>query len=59
MRLYLPEHKWVGRTLGVTAVLIAIGTIYGRYHYLADVAAGMLMASVALLFTCSHRSKRA
>jgi membrane-associated phospholipid phosphatase len=49
---FLPEHKWVGRLLGVMAVTIAVATVYGRYHYLADVGAGMLMAGVALLIAC-------
>jgi len=49
MRRFLAEHKWVGRCLGVTAVLIAISTVYGRYHYAVDVAAGLLMAGVAIL----------
>jgi membrane-associated phospholipid phosphatase len=58
MRLFLPEHKWVGRTLGVIAVLIALGTVYGRYHYLADVAAGLLMAGIASLLAYLNRSHR-
>ncbi len=49
MVLYLPEHKWVGRVLGVVAVLIAVATVYGRYHYLADAVAGLVMTGVALL----------
>ena len=49
MWLFLPEHKWVGRFLGVTAALIAVATVYGRYHYFADAAAGLLMAGVAVL----------
>ncbi len=40
MWLVLPEHKWVGRLLGVTAVLVAVATVYGRYHYVADAVAG-------------------
>lgn len=44
----LPERRWVGRFLLVMAVLIATATVYGRYHYLADAAAGFLMAAVAL-----------
>jgi membrane-associated phospholipid phosphatase len=48
MVLYLPEHKWVGRVLGVTAGLIAVATVYGRYHYLADAVAGSAMTGVAL-----------
>jgi membrane-associated phospholipid phosphatase len=49
MVLYLPEHKWIGRVLGVTAGLIAVATVYGRYHYLADAVAGLAMTGVALL----------
>ena len=49
MWLFLPEHKWVGRFLGVTAVLISVATVYGRYHYIADVAAGLLVAGAAFL----------
>jgi membrane-associated phospholipid phosphatase len=44
----LPEHPWVGRLLMVMAVLIATATVYGRYHYLADAVAGLVMAMIAL-----------
>lgn len=47
----LPEHKWVGRFLCVMALLIAIATVYGRYHYLADALAGLSMAFGALALT--------
>ena len=47
----LPEHQWVSRLLLVMAILIAIATVYGRYHYLADAAAGIVMAVVAFLIT--------
>lgn len=43
----LPERRWVSRFLLVIASLIAIATVYGRYHYLADVLAGLLVALVA------------
>jgi len=43
----LPEHRWVGRALFVIASLIAIGTVYGRYHYLPDAVAGLAVASIA------------
>lgn len=43
----LPEHRWVGRLLLVLAVLIATATVYGRYHYFADAAAGFAMAAAA------------
>jgi membrane-associated phospholipid phosphatase len=51
MCLYLPEHKWVGRFLMVTAILVAVATVYGRYHYLVDAAAGLFMAGLAVLIT--------
>ncbi len=43
----LPEHKWVGRFLLVMAALIAVATVYGRYHYLVDAVAGLVIAMVA------------
>ncbi len=47
----LPERRWVSRFLFVMASLIAIGTVYGRYHYLPDAVAGLLMASTALVLS--------
>jgi len=51
------RRSWVRRLLLVMAVLIAIATVYGRYHYLADAMAGFLMAVVAL--AVSHVLSRA
>jgi membrane-associated phospholipid phosphatase len=47
----MPRPGWVTVALGLTAVLIATATVYGRYHYLADAAAGFLMAILALAIT--------
>jgi membrane-associated phospholipid phosphatase len=47
----LPERRWVAWLLFVMAVLIATATVYGRYHYLADAGAGLVMAVLALSFT--------
>jgi len=47
----LPERKWVTRFLLMMAILIATATVYGRYHYLADAAAGFAMAVLALAIT--------
>jgi len=47
IRRVMPERKWVARLLFTTAVLIAVATVYGRYHYLADAAGGFLMAAFA------------
>lgn len=55
MWLFLRERKWVGRVLGVTAALVAVATVYGRYHYLADAAAGLLMAALGASTALWHR----
>lgn len=47
MRLALPEKRWLSRVLCIVAVLIAVATVYGRYHYLADVVAGFIAAVAA------------
>ncbi len=52
MRQALPERKWVSRFLYAMALLIAAATVYGRYHYFADAAAGF---SVAVLVFALHR----
>lgn len=43
----LPERRWVGRFLTVLAVSIALATVYGRYHYGADAAAGFAVSVLA------------
>jgi membrane-associated phospholipid phosphatase len=50
-RRALPEHKWVSGFLLVMAVFIAIATVYGRYHYLTDAVAGVVMAAIAFWIT--------
>jgi membrane-associated phospholipid phosphatase len=47
MRSALPERKWVSRFLMIMALLIAVATVYGRYHYAADAAAGLAVAFFA------------
>jgi membrane-associated phospholipid phosphatase len=47
----LPERRWVGRLLLTIACLIAVATIYGRYHYIADAVAGLAVAVVAARIT--------
>jgi membrane-associated phospholipid phosphatase len=44
MRSAAPTAKRATRFLFVMAVLIAVATVYGRYHYLADATAGLLIA---------------
>lgn len=50
MRLAMPESKRVYRSLFVIAVLIAIATVYGRYHYLADATFGAVIACTVSFF---------
>ncbi len=47
MRHAMPERKMVSRFLLTMALLITIATVYGRYHYLADAAAGFAVAVLA------------
>jgi len=53
MRYALPEKPWVWRLLLVLAVSIAIATVYGRYHYLADGLAGLAIAVAGALIARS------
>lgn len=43
----LPDHKWWGRGLLTLAVLIALATVYGRYHFAIDTIAGLGLAIAA------------
>jgi membrane-associated phospholipid phosphatase len=52
IRLAMPAQKWVSGCLFAAAILIAAATVYGRYHYLADAAAGFLMAVLAASIYC-------
>lgn len=47
MREILPEEPWVWRCLLALAISIAIVTVYGRYHYAVDAAAGIGIAMLA------------
>ena len=57
LRLALPENKRVYRSFFVIAVLIAIATVYGRYHYLADAACGAVIACVVPFVARALRSR--
>ncbi len=47
VRRLLPEHRMAGRVFLWLAVLIAIATVYGRYHFAIDTIAGLGMALAA------------
>jgi membrane-associated phospholipid phosphatase len=46
LRRALPGSKRVFRSFFVIAILIAIATVYGRYHYLADATYGAVIACI-------------
>lgn len=43
---YLPERRQIGWGMLIYAASVALATVYGRYHYAADVAAGMAVSLV-------------
>jgi membrane-associated phospholipid phosphatase len=60
MFLVLPERKRFGWGLLFYALSVSVATVYGRYHYAADVAAGFgvsLAAGVVGLFNSARRSR--
>jgi membrane-associated phospholipid phosphatase len=44
----IPERPWIGRMMAFYGFSVAIATIYGRYHYAADAAAGIAISLVAI-----------
>ncbi|MEO8132289.1 MAG: phosphatase PAP2 family protein [Bryobacteraceae bacterium] len=49
----LPEKKAIGRGLLVYAALVAVSTVYGRYHFAIDAVAGFGVAVIVMLWTRS------
>jgi membrane-associated phospholipid phosphatase len=47
MFVVLPHRKWAGWALVFYAVSVSLATIYGRYHYAADVLGGFAVSLVA------------
>ncbi|MBV8552905.1 MAG: phosphatase PAP2 family protein [Acidobacteriaceae bacterium] len=58
MFLLLPGRKHFGWGMLIYAISVSIATVYGRYHYAADVAAGFVVslvpAAVALAIRFQH-----
>lgn len=44
----IPEKRWIGWCVFAYAVLVSIATVYGRYHYAADVLAGFTVSLLAI-----------
>lgn len=60
MFLLFPRRKIIGGVFTFYAVSVAIATIYGRYHYAADAAAGFgisLVAALIYLAICARRTE--
>jgi membrane-associated phospholipid phosphatase len=49
MFLLVPERKAIGWLLLLYAASVSVATIYGRYHYSADVMAGFAVSLVAAM----------
>ncbi len=47
LRRIVTEHRWFGNAMLALAVLIAMATVYGRYHYLVDALAGAAVGVLA------------
>lgn len=45
----IPERPWIGRLMLFYGFCVAIATVYGRYHYAADAAAGIAISFAALI----------
>jgi membrane-associated phospholipid phosphatase len=60
MRSVLPARRRIYQALFVMAALVALATVYGRYHYTADAAVGACLATLcalALTFRWSLREQ--
>jgi membrane-associated phospholipid phosphatase len=47
----MPDHKRYGWIVAVYACLVAIATVYGRYHFAADAVAGFAFSFMAFFAT--------
>ncbi len=58
--LVLPRNRWYGWSMLIYAVSVSVATIYGRYHYVADVVAGvgvsLAAAAVCLLLKANEKT---
>lgn len=55
----LPQNRGYGYGVLILAALIAAATVYGRYHYAIDTAAGMAVALLAWGYSFTWRARRA
>lgn len=53
----LPDRPWFARGMAIYAVLVAIATVYGRYHYAVDAVAGAAVSLLAIVALKLDRSR--
>lgn len=44
----IPDRRWIGWSMAGYGALVAIATIYGRYHYAVDTGAGIVVSFAAI-----------
>jgi len=56
----LPERQWIGWTMAAYGLCVALASVYGRYHYAVDTAAGIAASflGLAALKLSSYRNSR-
>jgi membrane-associated phospholipid phosphatase len=63
MFVLIPERRAIGWALTIYACSVSVATVYGRYHYTADVIAGfgisLVAAAVAILFEKAKKGREA
>lgn len=56
--LFFRQKRWVGWGMLIYACCVSIATIYGRYHYAADAAAGVAISLAALFVALVLATRR-
>jgi membrane-associated phospholipid phosphatase len=44
----IPERRWIGWTMAAYGLCVGLATVYGRYHYAVDAAAGIAVSFLGL-----------
>jgi len=57
LRATLPNRPFYWRAMAIYACLVALATVYGRYHYAADAAAGFAVSLLAVAAVRLNRTK--
>ncbi len=56
LRAAIPDRPWFARGMAIYGTLVALATIYGRYHYAADAAAGVTVSLLAVVALAVNRA---